>query len=157
MVKNRPAMWDTRVWSLGGIKKGMATHLSILSWRIPWTEELGRLQSMESQRLSDWLQQGEEKGMGLWSCPRLKFSLCGVRHDWATWTTTATAAKLSWTGWYRFDFSVLSWDGWCKVLYHFESSMCVCVRKRERERERGRQRDWERQRLGRGERELCCC
>ena len=33
------------------LKKGMATHSSILAWRIPWTEELGELQSMESQRV----------------------------------------------------------------------------------------------------------
>jgi len=40
---------ETRVQSLGQedtLEKGMATHSSILAWRIPWTEELGRLQSM---------------------------------------------------------------------------------------------------------------
>ena len=47
MVKNLPAMWGTWVWSL---EKGTATHFSILAWRIPWTEEPGRLQSMGSQR-----------------------------------------------------------------------------------------------------------
>ena len=37
------------------LEKGMATHFSILAWRISWTEELGRLQSMESQRVGlDW-------------------------------------------------------------------------------------------------------
>ena len=48
-VKNLPAMQKTRVWPLGwedALEKGMATHSSILAWRIPWTEELGRLQSM---------------------------------------------------------------------------------------------------------------
>ena len=47
-VKNPPAMQETWVLSLGGedsLEKGMATHSSILAWRIPWTEELGRLQS----------------------------------------------------------------------------------------------------------------
>ena len=48
----------TQVQSLGWedpLKKGMATHSSILAWRIPWTEEPGRLQSMESQRVRhDW-------------------------------------------------------------------------------------------------------
>ena len=59
MVKNLPAMQDTWVWSLGGkdpLEKGMATHSSILSWRIPRTEEPGGLQSLGSQsctRLSD--------------------------------------------------------------------------------------------------------
>ena len=48
MVKNLPAMRETRVQSLDGedpLEKGMATHSSILAWRIPWTEEPGGLQS----------------------------------------------------------------------------------------------------------------
>ena len=59
MVKNPPAMWETWVGSLGwkdSLEKGMASHSSILSWRIPWTEEPGRLQSIGSQsrtRLND--------------------------------------------------------------------------------------------------------
>ena len=55
MVKNMPAMRETCVQSLGQkdpLKKGMATHCSILAWRIPWTDEPGGLQSMELQRLS---------------------------------------------------------------------------------------------------------
>ena len=54
MVKNLPAMWETWVRSLGRegpLEKGMATHSSILAWRIPWTEELGRLQSIVSPRV----------------------------------------------------------------------------------------------------------
>ena len=47
MVKNLPATQETQVQSL---EKGMATHSSIL-WRILWTEEPGRLQSMGSQRV----------------------------------------------------------------------------------------------------------
>ena len=65
MVKKLPEM-QTWVWSLGWehpLDKGMATHSSILAWRIPWTEELGRLQSMGSQ---------------------------GVRHNWVTNTHTHT-------------------------------------------------------------------
>ena len=61
MVKNLPAMQETWVW-LGWedpLEKGTATHSSILAWRIPWTDEPGRLQSMGSQR---------------------------VRHNWATFT-----------------------------------------------------------------------
>ena len=49
MVKNLPAMWESRVQSLGWedlLEKGMATHSSILAWRIPWTEEPGELHSM---------------------------------------------------------------------------------------------------------------
>ena len=52
-VKNLPAMQETWVRSLGQedpLEKGMATHSSILAWRIPWTEEPGGLQSMGSQR-----------------------------------------------------------------------------------------------------------
>ena len=48
-VKNLPAMLETQVQSLGQedpLEEGMATHSSILAWRIPWTEEPGRLQSM---------------------------------------------------------------------------------------------------------------
>ena len=46
MVKNLPAMRETRVGSVGWedpLEKGMATHSNILAWRIPWTEEPGRL------------------------------------------------------------------------------------------------------------------
>ena len=54
MVKNLPAVQETWVRSLGWedpLEKGMATHSSILTWRIPWTQEPGRLQSMGSQRV----------------------------------------------------------------------------------------------------------
>ena len=54
-VKNMPAKQKTRVQSLDWkdpLEKGMATHSNILAWRIPWTEEPGRLQPMESQRIS---------------------------------------------------------------------------------------------------------
>ena len=66
MVKNLPAMQETQVWSLDQedpLGKGMATHSSILTWRIPWTEEPGGLQSMGLQR---------------------------VRHNWAANTLTNT-------------------------------------------------------------------
>ena len=65
MVKNPPAVWETWVWSLGytdTLEKGTATHSSILTWRIPHTEEPGRLQSMGLQK---------------------------VRHDWMTFTLQA--------------------------------------------------------------------
>ena len=53
MVKNLPAMQETWDQSLGLedlLEKGMATYSSMLTWRIPWTDEAGRLQSMGSQR-----------------------------------------------------------------------------------------------------------
>ena len=69
MVRNPPTMWETQVWSLGQedpLEEGMETHSSITAWRIPWTEELGRLQSMGLQR---------------------------VRHDWATNTFNGIVIK----------------------------------------------------------------
>ena len=52
MVKNLPAMQETQVQSLGQEDAlGMATHSSIPTWKIPWTEEPGRLQSMGLQRV----------------------------------------------------------------------------------------------------------
>ena len=54
VVKNLPAMQETQVWSLSQedpLEKEMATHSSILSWRIPRTEKPGRLPSMGSQEL----------------------------------------------------------------------------------------------------------
>ena len=53
-VKNPPALWETWVQSLGWkdpMEKGTATHSTVLAWRIPGTEEPGRLQSMGSQRV----------------------------------------------------------------------------------------------------------
>ena len=52
-VKNVPEMQETQVQSMGwtdSLEKEMATHSSIFTWEIPWTEEPGRLQSMASQR-----------------------------------------------------------------------------------------------------------
>ena len=58
MVKCLPAMWENWVWSLGQedpLEKEKATHSNTLAWKIPWMEEPGRLQSMESQRVGqDW-------------------------------------------------------------------------------------------------------
>ena len=56
MVKYLPAIQETRVQSLGQddpLEKGVASHSSILAWRIPWTEEPGRLQSMGLPKASD--------------------------------------------------------------------------------------------------------
>ena len=60
VVKNLPEIWEIGfnpwVWKMP-CEKGMATYSSILAWRIPWTEKLGRLQSMGLQsrtRLSDY-------------------------------------------------------------------------------------------------------
>ena len=53
-VKRLPTVWETRVQSLGRedpLEKEMATHSSILAWKIPWTEEIGWLLSMGLQRV----------------------------------------------------------------------------------------------------------
>ena len=56
MVKNLPTMWEIQAQSLGWedpLEKGVANHSSILAWRIPWTEEPGKLQSMGGHKESD--------------------------------------------------------------------------------------------------------
>ena len=71
MVKRLPTMWETRVQPLGQedlLEKEMATHYSILAWKIPWMEEPGWLQSMGSKR---------------------------VRHDWATSVQFSSVQLLS--------------------------------------------------------------
>ena len=62
MVKNLPAMQENHIWSLGGedpLEKEMAAHSSILAWRIPWTEEPGKLHTVhgftKSQTWLVWL------------------------------------------------------------------------------------------------------
>ena len=77
MVKNLPAMRETQVQSLGQkepLEKEMATHSSILAWRIPWTEEPGELQSMGSQRVRhDWAANTPLRKQEL--CPQMAFGL----------------------------------------------------------------------------------
>ena len=63
-VKNLPAMQETWVESLGWgdpLEKDMTTYSSVLAWRIPWTEEPGRLQSMGSQRVGHDLATKEQR------------------------------------------------------------------------------------------------
>ena len=68
-VKNLPAMQETRVWSLGRedpLEEEMATHSSILAWKIPWTAEPGRLPFTGLQRVGhDWMRPP-------WQCRRLQ-------------------------------------------------------------------------------------
>ena len=77
-------------WSLGQedpLEEGMATHCSILVWRIPWTEELGRSQSIRSQRAGhDWSNWHAQKpGMlGLW----IKVNWMWSCRRWQEWTST---------------------------------------------------------------------
>ena len=69
LVKNLPAMQETWVQSLGWedpLEKGMATHSSILAWRIPWIEEPGGLQSTGSHRVT------QLKRLSTHTCHRLR-------------------------------------------------------------------------------------
>ena len=69
-VKHLPVMWETWVQSLGRehpLEKEMATHSSILAWKIPWTEELGGLQSTGSQRVEhDLATEQQTTTISLW-------------------------------------------------------------------------------------------
>ena len=70
IVKNLPGVQETQVRSLGRevpLEKGMATHSSNLAWRIPWTEEAGRLQSTRLQRVGhDWATNTLTRYFGMW-------------------------------------------------------------------------------------------
>ena len=65
LVKNPPAMRETWIQSLGWedpLEKGTATYSSVPAWRIPWTEEPGRLQFMGSQRVGHNFPKGSKEG-----------------------------------------------------------------------------------------------
>ena len=73
MVKNLPEMQEMHVRSQGLedlLEEGMATHFSILTWRIPWTEKPDGLQSMGSQRI----RQTERLTLSL-------FNICNITHE----------------------------------------------------------------------------
>ena len=86
-VKNLPAVWETwvRSWE-DPMEKGMATHSSILAWRIPWTGEPGRLQSMGLQRVGhDWATNTYIYGLGM---------VLGTLYPWYHWTPINPAKGL---------------------------------------------------------------
>ena len=81
MVKYLPTMRETQVRFLGPedpLEKEMATHYSILAWKIPWTEEPGWLQSMESHKRWTWLSNWAQKRL------RAERSWCEWP-DWIRW------------------------------------------------------------------------
>jgi len=96
-VKNLPAVQETWVWSLGWedpLEKEMATHSSILAWKISWTEEPGGLQSMGSQR---------------------------VRHNWATNTQVyPSRPKVSLCP----SIILSSWSSFCPRPHRRQSLIC---------------------------------
>ena len=82
VIKNLSEMWETRVRPLGQedpLEKGMATHSSILAWRIPWTEDPGGLQSMGLKR------DGQDWATNTFS---FQFHWKEFRHNWVTNTFT---------------------------------------------------------------------
>ena len=102
MVKNLPAMQETQVQSLGQedpLEKEMATHSSILAWRIPWTEEPVGLQSMGSQRVGyDWVTNTHTQQWKRWR--RENYILRqteaeGIHHNWI-FTRNAKGSSSSW-------------------------------------------------------------
>ena len=101
MVKNLPAMWETQVWSLGwevSLEKGLVIHLSILAWKIPWTEEPGRLQPMGSQR---------------------------VRHYWATFTHLLTHSHSCHQDPHQSDAFTTINEPTSTPYFHSESLVCI--------------------------------
>ena len=90
---------DTQVWSLGQedpLEEGMATHASIFTWKIPWTEEPGGLQSMGSQRVRhDWRDlthqiRSDQSLSRVWLCNPMNRSTPGlpVHHQLPEFTQT---------------------------------------------------------------------
>ena len=79
MVKNLPAMQKTQVQSLNledPLEKEMATHSSILAWRIPWTEDSGWLLSVGPQRI------GHERGTNIFTFNHsIEFIIYGVENE----------------------------------------------------------------------------
>ena len=92
-VKNLPAKQETRVQSLGWedpLEKEMATHSSILAWRIPWTEEPGQLQSTGSQTFeNDW------SNRACTDAPRLGYALFERGKEVCLFPTTSARLKFS--------------------------------------------------------------
>ena len=101
MVKHMPAMWETQVRSLSWdnpLEEEMATHSSILAWKIPWTEKPGRLQSMGSQsqtRLSD-----------------LTFTFLSHQNGW-------NECRLLWGLWNQVSTSFIPLLYWCRYWEWF--------------------------------------
>ena len=96
LVKNLPAMQEIQqmqVWSLGqegSLEEEMATHSSILAWKIPWTEEPGRLQSLGSHRVGDDWSNLAHTSKDLWRRHGnpLQYSCLGNPTDRGAWRAT---------------------------------------------------------------------
>ena len=106
-VKHLPTMQETQVWSLGWedpLEKETATHSSTLAWKIPWTEDPGRLPSMGSQRAGqDWATSlslsttGTRTGVPVCrptSCFWLFYRLCNQEQG-TLWASVSSSTKVA--------------------------------------------------------------
>ena len=101
MVKNPPTMQEIWVGSLGQedpLEKGIATHCSILAWRIPWTEKLGWLQSMWSQKVGhNWATNAKTRHTHIYVCIHIytcMLSCCHVQIFVTLWTDSLLGARV---------------------------------------------------------------
>ena len=89
MVKRLPAVQETRVRFLDSedpLGKEIATHSSTLAWKIPWTEEPGRLQSMGSQRVRhDWATSLSDCSHASLPCPSPSLGVCSNSYPLSQW------------------------------------------------------------------------
>ena len=106
MVENLPAMQETCLWSQNRhpLEKGMATHSSILAWRIPWTEEPGRLQCMGWQRAGhDWVTfTFQDWELSVYGLQKREIEVCRVWGMWAVWFKMPASRGYRWSprgGW----------------------------------------------------------
>ena len=133
MVKHLPAMRETQVQALGWedtLEKEMATHSSTLAWKIPWTEEPGRLQSMVSQTVRhDWVTSRTLYSLKVWVLWFGPFGLAKLCIGWDfCWSFVCLfvfplMGKAEWGG-----NPVSWWFGlyFCVVCCLYEVSCTVC-------------------------------
>ena len=118
-VKNPPAMPGTWVQSLGWedpLEEGMATHSSVLAWRIPWTEEPGRLQSSGSQRVRhDWRDLAHMLNL-LRNFQTVFQSSCIILHSYGHMSDQFLCILTN--SWCHFLFHPL-WYEWCVLISDF--------------------------------------
>ena len=145
-VKRLPTMWETRVQSLGQedpLEKEMATHSSILAWKIPWTEDPGRIQSVCEVAESDTTEQLHFHFHRCWGLPH--FWLVGLATNsgvflnpysfsnllehitklkWALWLVNIL---MNWEGdilWFHGTRGSCAWDLCPKYLFKW---LFICI------------------------------
>ena len=129
MVKHLPAVRDTQVRSLGWedpLEKEMATHSSTLAWKIPWTEEAGRLQSIDSWRAQ---QNFVHQDPGEKNSDHTGDLLLGV---WESQVKAWVSRGLL-QGWGHGLMAVYAWDLLREVTSIFITSTTVCPKVNSRE------------------------